>query len=103
MGNGATSMASKGHEAEGSPHVTPDTWQRVKEALAGALEREPVERPAYLDHACAEPLLRKEVESLLVAHEKGDSSFLEPPAVETGALKRWVTSTALATLILIAR
>jgi serine/threonine protein kinase/tetratricopeptide (TPR) repeat protein len=86
MGNGA-SLASEGNEAEGSAQVTPDTWQRVKDVLAGALEREPGDRPAYLDHACAEPSLRKEVESLLASDEKGESDFLEPTAMATGALE----------------
>ena len=67
--------------------MTPDVWQRVKEVLAGALEREPAERPAYLDQVCAEQSLRKEVESLISTQEKGDSGFLEQPAVENGALK----------------
>ena len=67
--------------------MTPDIWQRVKEVLAGALEREPGDRPAYLDHACAEQSLRKEVESLIASHEQGGSGFLEPAAMESGALK----------------
>ena len=62
--------------------MTPEVWLRVKEVLAGALEREPGERPVYLDHACAEQSLRKEVESLLIAHEQTDSRFLEHPAAE---------------------
>jgi serine/threonine protein kinase/tetratricopeptide (TPR) repeat protein len=86
MGNGK-SLASSGNEAEGSAQVTPEVWQRVKEVLAGALEREPGDRTAYLNHACAEPSLRKEVESLLATHEKGESDFLEQPAMESGALE----------------
>src|SRR6266849_6406080 len=86
MGNGA-SLAAAGNEAEGSAQVTPEVWQRVKEVLAGALEREPGARPAYLDQACAEESLRKEVESLIATHEKGDSGFLEQSAMEGGALE----------------
>jgi serine/threonine protein kinase/tetratricopeptide (TPR) repeat protein len=85
MGN-VESLAPAGTEAEGSAQVTPDVWQRVKEVLAGALEREPGDRPAYLDHACKEQSLRKEVESLIATHEKGDSGFLEPSPMESGAL-----------------
>jgi serine/threonine protein kinase/tetratricopeptide (TPR) repeat protein len=85
MGDGA-SLAAAGNEAEGSAQVTPEVWQRVKEVLAGALEREPGDRPSYLDHACAERSLRKEVESLIATHEKGDRSFLEQSAMEIGAL-----------------
>src|ERR1700674_5282139 len=85
MGNGA-GFAPAGNEAEGSAQMTPEVWLRVKEVLAGALEREPGERPAYLDHACAEQSLRKEVESLIATHEKGDSGFLEHPVMESGVL-----------------
>ena len=67
--------------------MTPEVWQRVKEVLAGALEREPGDRPAYLDQACAEQSLRNEVESLIATHEMGDISFLEQPAIESGALE----------------
>ena len=67
--------------------MTPEVWQRVKQVLAGALEREPGDRPAYLDQACAEQSLRNEVESLIATHEKGDSCFLEQPAMESGALE----------------
>jgi eukaryotic-like serine/threonine-protein kinase len=62
--------------------VTPERWQEVKKALAAALERSPEERRAYLDQACAEPALRREVESLILAHEQGDRSFMEQPAVQ---------------------
>src|ERR1700730_224395 len=86
MGNGA-SVAAAGNKAEGSAQVTPEVWQRVKEVLAGALEREPGDRPAYLDQACAEQSLRNEVESLIATHEKGDSCFLKQPAIESGALE----------------
>ncbi len=66
--------------------MTPEVWQRVKEVLAGALEREPADRPAFLDHACVELALRKEVESLIASHEKGDIGFLEQSGMESGAL-----------------
>jgi serine/threonine-protein kinase len=80
-------MAPQGIEAEGSNQVTPEIWQRVKEVLAGALQREPEDRPAYLDQACAEQSLRKQVESLIASHEQGGSGFLEPAAIEGGVLK----------------
>ena len=67
--------------------MTPEHWQEVKEVLAGALERKPAERSTYLDQACPEPSLRREVESLLAAHEQGGSSFLESPALEDTGLK----------------
>jgi serine/threonine protein kinase/tetratricopeptide (TPR) repeat protein len=85
MGNRA-SLAAEGNEAEGAAQVTPEVWDRVKEVLAGALEREPRDRPAYLDNACTEPSLRREVESLIATHEKGDSGFLEQSALQSAAL-----------------
>jgi len=66
--------------------VTPERWQEVKKVLAGALERAPRERSAFLDQACAEPDLRREVESLIAAHEQGQSSFLTQPAMQAKEL-----------------
>ncbi|MBZ5696142.1 MAG: protein kinase [Acidobacteriia bacterium] len=62
---------------EGRKQVTPERWQEVKKVLAAALERAPEERRAYLDQSCADASLRREVESLIAAHEQGDSSFME--------------------------
>jgi len=62
--------------------VKPERWQEVKEVLAGALERAPGERIAYLDQACAEPALRREVESLIAAHEQAQTSFLAQPTIQ---------------------
>ena len=56
--------------------MTPERWREVKKVLAAALERAPQERSAYLDQACSEPALRREVESLLVVHDQ-DDSFIE--------------------------
>ena len=67
--------------------VTPERWQQVKKVLAAALEREPAAREAYLDQVCAEPAMRREVESLIAAHERGDTSFIEHPEMERRALK----------------
>jgi TolB-like protein/tetratricopeptide (TPR) repeat protein len=66
--------------------VTPERWQEVKKVLAGALDRAPGERPAYLDQACAEPGLRREVESLIAAHERAQTSFLAQPAMQAKEL-----------------
>ena len=68
--------------------MTLERWQKVKKVLAAALEREPEERAAYLDQACVEPLLRREVESLIAAHEQGKSNFMEHPADENGDISR---------------
>ncbi len=49
--------------------TSPETWRRVKEVFAAALEREPAERLAWLDEACAgDAALRAEIEALLAAH-----------------------------------
>ncbi len=52
----------------------------MKAILAGALAREPEERHVYLDRACTEPALRREVESLILAHEQAGTTFLAQPA-----------------------
>ena len=70
--------------------TAPEQWQEVKRVLSAALEREPSERPAYLDQACTDVSLRREVESLIAAHERGDTSFLEVPAAERTRLERGV-------------
>jgi eukaryotic-like serine/threonine-protein kinase len=63
--------------------VTTERWQKIKKVLAGALERAPGERTAYLDQACADSEIRREVESLLAAHEQADTA-LSVGAVGTG-------------------
>jgi serine/threonine protein kinase/tetratricopeptide (TPR) repeat protein len=60
--------------------MTPEQWQRIRPILESALELEPTSRPAFLDAACEDAFVRREVESLLVSHELR-SSFLESPAV----------------------
>src|SRR5438445_12928866 len=87
MGHGP-SLAAAGNEEPGRRAVKPERWQEVKKVLAAALEREPGERGGYLDQACTEPLLRREVESLMAGNEQGESSVREQPAVEHGAVKR---------------
>jgi serine/threonine-protein kinase len=59
--------------------VTPDRWQEVKAVLEEALEREEMERTAFLDAACqGDDEMRREVESLLASDaEIGD--FIETP------------------------
>jgi predicted ATPase/serine/threonine protein kinase len=64
--------------------VTPERWQEVKKVVADALERTPEGRRAYLDQACPEPTLRREVESLIAAHEQTGSTLVEHPAVTSG-------------------
>jgi eukaryotic-like serine/threonine-protein kinase len=63
----------------------PERWQKVKQVLYSALEREATERAAYLDEACAgDESLRSEVEALLASYERA-GSFFEMPAAEVAA------------------
>lgn len=49
-------------------------WQRVKDIVGSALERESSERTAFLDRVCStDPELRAEVESLLAAHDSSNA------------------------------
>jgi serine/threonine protein kinase len=81
--------------------VNPERRQEVKKVLAGALERTPPERHSYLDQACPDASLRREVESLIAAHEQGDSSFMERPAV--GSNEMLMSGTKLGPYEIIAR
>jgi serine/threonine protein kinase len=59
--------------------VTPKQWQQVKELFEAALERGPSERAAFLAQACqGDESIKREVESLLAAHER-DSGFMNTP------------------------
>ena len=65
--------------------MTPERWQRVNELFHCALEREPTQRAAFLDQACADdPELRKEVESLIGSNENSES-FIEAPGFGAAA------------------
>jgi non-specific serine/threonine protein kinase len=62
--------------------LNPERYRQIDQLLEAALERDPPDRPAFLNEACAgdDDLLRK-VESLLAAHVQA-ASFLESPPVE---------------------
>src|SRR5437016_1366587 len=65
--------------------MTPERWQQIKETFQAVLDRAPEERAAFVASACAgDESLRREVESLLAAHEK-DGSFIDSPAYEVAA------------------
>jgi non-specific serine/threonine protein kinase/serine/threonine-protein kinase len=61
--------------------MTPEEWQRVRPILESALELNPASRPAFLDGACADSLLRREVESLLNSQEQAGTDALNPGSV----------------------
>jgi serine/threonine-protein kinase len=62
--------------------MTPERYQQVKELFESALDREPDQRAAFLDEACADdPSLRKDIDYLLACHAEADS-FMEIPAIQ---------------------
>src|ERR671921_189786 len=62
--------------------MTPERWRAVDAVIQGALTCEPARRDAFIAEACAgDDDLRREVESLLGAHDRA-TDFLERPAAE---------------------
>ncbi|MBZ5516457.1 MAG: protein kinase [Acidobacteriia bacterium] len=65
--------------------MKPERWQEIERVFHAALEREPHQRPAFLDEACAgDQALRREIDSLLAQHPEAES-FLEGRALEVAA------------------
>jgi len=61
-----------------------ENWEQIREAFHAAVDLPPEKRGPYLDQACPDVALRKEVESLLTAHcDAGD--LLEQASVKLGA------------------
>jgi eukaryotic-like serine/threonine-protein kinase len=56
--------------------VTPEEWQRVRPILESALEVPAANRAAFLDTACTDSSLRREVESLIFSHEQASTDSL---------------------------
>src|SRR5262245_24590193 len=62
-----------------------ERWATVKRLHQAALDRQPGERAAFLDAACAgDEALRREVDSLL-SYQTAAESFLESPVLEVAA------------------
>jgi len=62
-------------------------WLTLKEKLQAALDLAPEKRRAFLDEAAgSNPELRRELESLLVAHENAGTDFLNSPSAPTIAI-----------------
>src|SRR5215510_10170665 len=62
--------------------MTPEQWKRAQEIFASAVTRSPGGRAAFVATACGDDEgLRREVETLLAAHEAASSEFLERPAI----------------------
>ena len=55
----------------GRPATAAEDWLRIREVLRAALEKDPGQRSAFLDDACAgDAALRQSVDALLAAHEE---------------------------------
>jgi serine/threonine protein kinase/tetratricopeptide (TPR) repeat protein len=63
--------------------MTPEEWQRVRPILESALELEPARRSSFLDGACADSFVRREVESLIASHEEAGAEVLNPATPPT--------------------
>ncbi len=61
--------------------MSPEQWREVRSLLEAALERREEERRAFLDAACPDPELRREVSSLL-AVEAAAADFIETPVFD---------------------
>src|ERR1051326_4614101 len=67
--------------------MTPDRWSEIERLYQAASELEPSQRIGFLDQACQDEHLRREVESLLRFRSKGDELMEDP---------RWHLSPSLA-------
>jgi serine/threonine protein kinase len=68
--------------------MRPERWRQIDRLYQAALERDVTRRGAFLDEACSgDEELRREVESLLAAHEKAKEAedFLNQPALQVAA------------------
>jgi tRNA A-37 threonylcarbamoyl transferase component Bud32 len=65
--------------------MSPEKWRQIEDIYGDAVELESEERAAFLDRACAgDEELRREVESLIVAHERA-GHFITTPAMDVMA------------------
>jgi eukaryotic-like serine/threonine-protein kinase len=81
---GGEAVAVAGNEARRGA-VKAERWDQVKRICFEALERDAAGRGRFLDETCAgDPLLRKEIESLLAQQSAADD-FIESPAIEAAA------------------
>jgi tRNA A-37 threonylcarbamoyl transferase component Bud32 len=75
-------MPNAGKNEPSKTPMTPERWRAVEAILRGALTFEPEQRDAFIAEACGEDgELRREVASLLAAHDRS-GDFLERPAAE---------------------
>ena len=45
--------------------MTPEQWQKIRPILEGALELAPAFRAEFLDNACGDAAMRREMEALI--------------------------------------
>lgn len=65
--------------------MTPERWQQIDGLYQAALDQEAADRSKFISSACAgDSELRREVESLLLAHEQA-GSFIAEPALRSAA------------------
>lgn len=63
--------------------MSPERWQRVEDVYHSALEREPGDRPRFLEEACrGDPELQSEVESLLAQETSKSAGLIDRPVWE---------------------
>jgi serine/threonine-protein kinase len=72
--------------------VTAEQWQRIKPILESALELDGTKQAAFLDRACADPVLRREIESLLAVQEQS-RLFMENPVLGESLLTTGLADT----------
>src|SRR5690242_5104538 len=61
--------------------VNPEKWERIKELLGSALEKEPADRSSFLRQACgSDDALRLELETLVASYDSEKSEAAEPLA-----------------------
>jgi serine/threonine protein kinase/tetratricopeptide (TPR) repeat protein len=63
-----------------------ERWEKIEPLYHAALAKEPVERSAYLEAACADPALRSEVQSLLAY---ADAELTSPSSARSELGKLW--------------
>ena len=78
-------VRSRGSQLQSPRTMTPERHRLLEELCHNAFERDPAERAAFLDDACADDqALRREVEELL-AHAEDAVHFIETPALDVAA------------------
>src|SRR5215470_10714084 len=65
--------------------MTPERWRKIKEVFQAALDLDPSARPLFIDNACADdPELRREVDSLILAHDQ-TLNIVDQPIIQIAA------------------